>query len=73
MEDGEDARIYAKDIAAKKEVFRKSFQTTQRKRTGRKIEKSLFMKRYKDKPDILKKAKWTSVRVRDHKAQIMVV
>ena len=69
LEEGEDARVTAKDVAAKKEVFRKSFQITQRKKTGRDIEKSVFLKRFKDKPDILKRAKWISVRVRYEKTK----
>ena len=73
MDNGEDCRVKAVDIEKKKEVLQRSYDQTLRKRTGREVEKSLFLKRYADRPDIIKKAKWTTIRTRDHQSNKIVL
>ena len=64
MELGEDARVKASDIVAKKVVFENSFNQSIRKNCGVEIEKSAFLKKYGHDKENIKGANLNSVRRR---------
>ena len=60
---GEDARFGHKEInAVKKEVTTSTYEQDERSKEGIEYEKSRFMECFKDQPDIIRRAKWKSVR-----------
>ena len=73
MECGSDIRLKRDDIMQKKEVLKRSYEGTVRKRTGREIEKSLFLRRYADRPDMIKKAKFHTVKTRCSKTNKIIL
>ena len=64
-EKGFDARIKATEVAAKRVIVQKKSEGTRRKKTGLEIERSVFLKDYKDRKDLIKKAKFYPINVRD--------
>ena len=47
---GAEAKVFRKELNQKKRILHKTWESTIRKRTGREIEKSLFLKNYADRP-----------------------
>ena len=64
-EKGFDARVKATEVAAKRVIVQNKSEGTRRKKTGLEIERSVFLKDYKDKKDLIKKAKFYPINVRD--------
>ena len=64
-EKGFDARIKATEVAAKRVIVQNKSEGTRRKKTGLEIERSVFLKDYKDRKDLIKKAKFYPINVRD--------
>ena len=60
-----DAKVRATEIHAKRVVVQKSSEGTRRKKTYVEVEKAQFLKDFKDRKDLIKKAKFYPVRTRD--------
>ena len=67
VEHGEDHRVKASEIHAKKVVLEKSFNQSIAKETGIEIEKGAFIRKYGHDKEKVKQAKWTTIRKRDFK------
>ena len=66
QEKGSGYRINHQDIStARKKVVAATIDAEKRSRVGSEIEKSIFLERYKDFPDVVKRAKYFPVRVKD--------
>ena len=73
MELGEDSRVKASDVVARKVVFEKSFNQSIRKNCGVEIEKSAFLKKYGNDIEHIKGANFHTIRRRDFKTGRMKV
>ena len=67
LEHGEDHRVKSSEINAKKVVLEKSFNQSLRKETGIEITKEAFMKKYGNDKEMVKRAKYKTVRRRNFK------
>ena len=50
---------------ARKSIIASTTEADKGSRSGYELEKSVFLEKYKDQPEILKQARWFSVRERD--------
>ena len=70
---GIDHRISSDDIVGKKQVLATAFETEQRKTTGLEYEKSVFLEQFAEQPEVLKAAKYYTVRFKCTKTNKIIV
>ena len=63
-DEGSEHRVSAEDVMLKKKILQEQFETEQRIKGGLEYERSVFEHDFKDQPEVLKAAKFYTVRVK---------
>ena len=65
-EEGEDSQCRSSDVSLKRKIVEAcTVESDERGKSGTQLEKSLFLERYKDEPELIRQAKFFPVRIRD--------
>ena len=65
-EEGEDSHCRGSDVSVKRKIVEAcTVESDERGKSGTQLEKSLFLERYKDEPELIRQAKFFQARIRD--------